>query len=326
VRHKSLILLAALAVAAVMLAVPASRASARPAGPAVGIAEQHATMFASPDWKRLGLADTRYLTPWDTLHDPRQLALLDNWIAAARAAHARVLIGFGHSLRTQQLAHTLPTAAEMESEFRALRARYPWVRDWLAWNEANSPGGLTEHRPQRAAQYFDVLARNCPGCRIVAADVIDVGNMAGWVTRFRRAAHHTPRIWGLHNYTDANHLRSTTTRRFLKLTRGQVWLTETGGVVLRRTYRGTRVLHTYRYGVKHAAAATVQALRLGCLSRRIKRVYLYHWEAPTPVTSWDSAFVDGRGRTRPAYTALRRWLRAANASRRGAPRRTVCGR
>src|SRR4051794_14940376 len=248
-------MLLALAVATAALALPASRADARPAGPAVGIAEQHPTMFASPAWQRLGLADTRYLTPWDTLHDPRQLALLDNWMATAHAAHARVLIGFGHSLRTQQLAHTLPTAGEMEREFRALRARYPWVRDWLAWNEANSPGGLTEHRPQRAAQYFDVLARNCRGCRIVAADVIDVGNMAGWVKRFRRAAHHTPRIWGLHNYTDANHLRSTTTRRFLKLTRGQVWLTETGGGGGPRPHPRAPAPRTHPHRPKHPAPA-----------------------------------------------------------------------
>jgi hypothetical protein len=105
-----------------------------------------------------------------------------------------------------------------------------------------------------------------------------------------------------------------------------VWLTETGGVVLRRTYRGTRVLRTYRYGVEHAAKATVQALRLGCLSPRIKRVYLYHWEAPTPVTSWDSAFVDGRGRTRPSYSALRRWLGTANASRRSTRKSIACDR
>jgi len=248
--------------------------------------------------------------------------LLDGWMAAARAAHAHVLIGFGHSLRTEQLAHTLPSPREFENEFKALRARYPWVRDWLAWNEANSPGGLTQHRPGQAARYFDVLARNCRACRIVAADLLDVGNTARWIKRFRRAAHHTPRIWGLHNYTDANHLRSTNTRRFLKLTRGQVWFTETGGLVLRRVYHGTRVLRTYRYGVKHAAKATVQALRLARLSPRIKRVYLYHWESPTPVTSWDSALLDGRGRTRPAYTALRRWMLTAKGPHHGPARPT----
>jgi polysaccharide biosynthesis protein PslG len=291
-----------------LLALPTSPASARRAGPLVGVGEQHATMFASPAWRQLGLRDARYLTPWDTLDDPYQLSLLDAWMTAARQAHVRVLVGFGHSMRSPQLAGRLPTARQFEVQFKRLRRRYPWVRDWLAWNEANSPGGLTEHRPREAAQYFDAIARNCHGCRVVAADVIDMPGMGRWIKRFRRAAHHRPRIWGLHNYVDANQQRSTGTRHLLALTRGQVWFTETGGLVLRRTYRGPRVLRTYRYGEQRAARSTAQALRLGCLSPRVKRIYLYHWEAPMRVTSWDSGLLDAGGRLRPAYSVVRRAL------------------
>ena len=42
-----------------------------------------------------------------------------------------------------------------------------------------------------------------------------------------------PRYWGLHNYIDANRARTTGTRRMLHAVKGQVWFTETGGIVAR---------------------------------------------------------------------------------------------
>jgi hypothetical protein len=303
---------------------PRPAQAVRRSGPLVGISEQKPQMFSSKPWKRLEVRDARYTTPWDTLEDPAQLALLDEWMAAARRARVRVLLGFAHSLRTAKLAHTLPTKRQFERQFKRFRKRYPWVHDWLAWNEANHPGALTETRPRRAAQYFDAVARNCSGCRVVAADVLDTRNMTGWVMRFRRHARSTPKIWGLHNYGDANGLKVRSTPRLLAITRGKIWFTETGGVVLRRDYRGRKVLRTYRYSLRHAAASTKHALELSCLSPRINRIYLYHWQPPWKVTNWDSGLLDRHGRPRPAFTVVKRWLnRAAWASRRGG-RRALC--
>ena len=288
------------------------------AGPVIGIGEQKPSMFLSGPWRQLGLRDARYTAPWDALDDPAQLALLDNWMAAARKAHVRVLLGFAHSLRTERLARTLPTPSEYARQFRRVRERYSWVRDFVVWNEANHPGALTAKRPRRAAQFFDAVVRNCPGCRVVAADVLDTPNMAGWIRRFRRYAHHRPRIWGLHNYGDANGLKVKSTPRLLRITSGRVWFTETGGVVLRRVYEGRRVVRTYRYSLRHAAESTAHALELSCLSPRITRIYLYHWQPPPTVTNWDSGLLDRRGRPRPAFASLRRWLtRSARAARHG---------
>jgi polysaccharide biosynthesis protein PslG len=322
VARRTLICLIAVALALVV----AAPASARRAGPVVGLGEQQAAMFTSKWFKRLEMRDARYLAPWDVLQDPHQLSLLDTWMAAARQAHVRVVLGFGHSFRTQRLARTLPSWRQFRSQFKAVGERYPWVHDFIVWNEANNPGALTANRPRRAAQYFDVAASSCRGCRLVAADLLDTSNMIPWAREFRRYARHTPRIWGLHNYGDANRMSVKNTRKLLSVTRGQIWFTETGGVVLRRVYRGKRVLHTYRYGARHAAAATKHALQLACLSKRITRVYLYDWLAPPKVTTWDSGMLDARGRRRPAYSVLRRWLdRSAQASRHGG-RRALCGR
>ena len=294
----------------VPLALLALAPSARAAGPVIGMGEQKPGMFSDPRFHRLGVRDVRYIAPWDVLRDADRLRWLDAWVATARLEGKRVLIGFQHSLRSRRLAHTLPTPVQFERQFRRLRARYPFVRDWIAWNEANHPVSLTAHRPRRAARFFDAIARNCRGCRIVAADVLDVSGMPAWIRAFRRHAVHRPRIWGLHNYGDTNRFTVKNTRALLAATRGQVWFTETGGLVLRREYAGKRVKRVFRYSVRHAARATAHALRLACLSPRIRRVYFYHWRAPRPVTNWDSAFIGPRGATRPAYRTLRRKLAA----------------
>jgi hypothetical protein len=306
-RIRTLQLALALLAMALCFALPSAAGAATRAGPVVGVGEQKPAMFQSKRWKALDLRLGRYIAPWDALEDPQQLALLDAWMASARRAHVRVLLGFAHSLRSPSLAKEAPTPRQFEREFKRFRARYPSVRDWLVWNEANHPASPT-----------------CRGCQVVAADVLDISNMTWWVQRFRRFARHAPRIWGLHNYGDANGLKTRSTPKLLALTRGKIWFTETGGVVVRRVYRGRRVLHTYRYSLRHAARSTAHALELSCLSPRIARVYLYHWQPPAKVTNWDSGLVDRRGRPRPSYRALRRWLsRSATAARRGG-RRALC--
>jgi hypothetical protein len=294
------------AVCAAMAWTPATASAARPV---LGIGEQKPEMFGDPRWERLGIRHVRYIAPWDVLHDPVHLERLDRWMAAARHARAKVLLGFAHSLRSERLAKTLPSTRRFRREFLRIRARYPFVRSFIVWSEANHPGALTWKRPRRAARFFDAVAGSCRGCRVVAADVLDDGGMVSWVRRFQRHARHRPRIWGVHNYGDANGFRTQGTRRLLAMTRGRIWFTETGGLVLRRTYRGGRVVDTYRYSKRHAARATRHILRLSCLSRRIRRVYLYHWQAPPTVTNWDSALLGSRGAVRPAYRTLRRWMR-----------------
>jgi hypothetical protein len=296
--------LAALALLAVW-----APAGASAAGPVLGIGEQKPEMFGDARWKKLRIKHARYIAPWDVLRDPVHLERLDRWMAAARRARARVLLGFAHSLRSERLARTLPTARRFGREFRRIRARYRFVRSFIVWSEANHPGALTWKRPRRAAQFFDAVARNCRRCQVVAADVLDDGGMTSWVRRFQRHARHRPRIWGLHNYGDANGFKSSGTRRLLALTRGRIWFTETGGLVLRRTYRGGRITGVYRYSLRHSARATRHVLRLACISRRIRRVYLYHWQAPPVVTNWDSAMLGPKGGLRPSYRALRRWQR-----------------
>ena len=288
-----------IAVATLALAAPAAKAA-----PLVGIGEQNPSMFSDPRWRALGLKDVRVIAGYDALHSDWQRADLDTYMAAAHAAGARVLLGFGHSRTTGKEDH-LPSVATFTKEFRAFRARYPWVKDYLTWNEANICGQPTCKNPERAARFYMSIRRYCKGCRIVAADVLDGSKLVSWVKRFAHTVGTTKVIWGLHNYIDANRFRTRGTKALLRTVKGDVWFTETGGIVERNN--GSPI--QFPESTAHAAKATNWVFKLAQLSRRVRRVYLYHWSPPPdPVPTWDSALVDAHDRPRPAYGVLQKWL------------------
>jgi hypothetical protein len=311
-RGRALPLLVAVALAVLACAAPAGALT-------VGIADNKADMFFDPRFEDSGVSHARMSVGWDALSSPWQAQEIDTWLTAAHAANVDPLVSFGHS-RTDR--RSLPTPERFLFEFRRFRARYPWVKEYAAWNEANHCGEPTCHRPGLVAAYYRNMRRDCPDCRILAAEVLDMPNMVSWVRSFRRAAGEEPRYWGLHNYIDANRRRTTGTRRMLRAVKGQVWFTETGGIVARKN----RHKVTFPESAVHAATATSYLFRkLVPLSRRVTRVYIYHWNADAPSATWDSALIGPTGRTRPAYKVVERVLheqarrRAARAARRPAP-------
>jgi hypothetical protein len=303
------LLCAALAAAMLLGLAGAAQAS----DPVIGIGEQNPSFFSNEHFTALGLRDVRVIAGWDALNSRSERAELDAYMAAAEEAGSRVLLGFGHS-RIRGRTRTLPSPARFRHEFLRFRARYPLVRNFLTWNEANHCGQPTCHRPERAARYFDVIASNCSGCRIVAADVLDTSRLAPWIAHFVRAARHRPRIWGLHNYIDANRFYTRGTRALLRAVRGEIWFTETGGLVERRN--NSRIL--FPGSTSHQARAMRFVFRLARLSpRRIRRIYVYQWTPAGPGATWDSALLGPDGAPRPAYEVLRSWLERSVARRAG---------
>ena len=280
----------------------------------IGIGQQTPEIFRSPAWFALNAPDVRYIAPWDVTSDPRERDKLDAWMAAADAAGARVLIGFQHSLRSARLAKTLPSRAAYRRAFRAVHDRYPQVRTWVPWNEANNAGSLTGGHPARAAAYYNIVRSICRGCDVVAGDVLDQRNLESWLTRYRRHLRYRPAIWGLHNYHDANARIPRSTKLMLRLTKGQLWFTETGGVVKMRV-QGRNGTTTKDYGIRAAAKSTRYVLNLSKLSRRITRIYLYHWLAPSRFTTWDSALTNHKMQPRLGYHTVKSWLRGARKAR-----------
>ena len=294
------------AVLLVALALPASANAAF----TVGFGEQRASMFADPNWQALGLKEARLVVGWDALTVSWQRAEVDAWVTAAQAAGARPLIALTRS-RTPSRARRIPTRAQYKKAFLEFRARYPLVKDYITWNEANHCSQPICHKPKTLAKYFDVMVENCRGCRIVAADLLDLASVTKFIPAFKKAVKHRPKIWGIHNYIDANRRTTVGTKRMLKLTKsGELWFTETGGVVKRNRSSPIK----FPQGVSHAADATDFVLRkLAKVSPRVKRVYLYHFSY-APENPWDSGILDRKGKPRPAYGVVQKWaLRAGYA-------------
>jgi hypothetical protein len=302
-RHRLLVLMVALAG---LLGVTAAAHAYE-----IGISEQKVGVWTDPRFEQLQIKQVRLLVYYDLVIQ-RDFRRYDRWMKNARARGAEVLLTINHHSRVNT---RLPSNAQYRRVVRILRKRYPWVRTWAAWNEANHPKQPTYDRPRRAAQYYNILRKDCHGCRIVAADVLDGSNMVPWVKKFRKVAK-KPRIWGLHNYGDSNHFRpmgATATKKLLRAVPGEVWLTEAGGIVrFGSSFRGgTR-------GEARAARAVKRTFRVARISPRIKRVYLYHWDADRIFYTWDSAFVAANGRARPALDVLRRELNRQRKGRRPA--------
>ncbi len=279
----------------------------------VGIADQKADLFTDPRFQGLGIRHVRRSIPWDAMRYGWQVAELDAWLNAAQAAGVTPLITFARS-RQSSRRHLVPTPAQIASAFRAFRNRYPWVTEFAASNESNHGGEPTFRRPDLAAKYYVAMKRACVSCKILAADLLDISNMVPWVRKFIRAAGHQPRYWGFHNYVSANRFQTKATRDLLRVTKGEIWFTEVGGLVKRRSsFRGKIKL---KEGSAHAAKVTRFIFqRLARMSPRIKRVYLYHWNAEGPRSTWDSGLVGTDGRPRPAFPVLQAQLRAQRAAR-----------
>ena len=82
------------------------------------------------------------------------------------------------------------------------------MKTFAPWNEANHVSQPTSKSPKRAAQYYDVLRKECKGCKVLAADVLDQSNVTSYLRSFIRYSHNRGRIWGLHNYKDVNRRQS----------------------------------------------------------------------------------------------------------------------
>jgi hypothetical protein len=282
------------------------------AGPAsakltVGIGEQNPSVFADKRWQALDAPDVRYVMSWDAIRrNGWELAELDNYMYWARQVDARVLITFGHSRRRGQELK-MPTRLQFIREFRKLRRRYPEVKTFQTWNEGNHGTQPTFTKPGKAALLYNSMRRTCPECTITAPSVLDAPNMTWWITRFKRKTRYPVRIWAIHNHIDANRHRSSGTRELLRITKGQLWFTETGGIV-NRWVDGRRVT---RYNQRNAVRAIRNIFNLAKINRRrITRIYMYHWIAPKERRPrWDSALVGRRGEPRPSLRTFQAQLR-----------------
>jgi Glycosyl hydrolase catalytic core len=283
----------------------------------VGISDQDASAFQDGRLKALGLREARLIVPWDAATS--EPAAVQAWLDAAAADGMAPHVAFGHL--AGEKCPSRPCQAPSRSQFRAaVRAfinRFPQVRTYTSWNEANHESQPTATAPVAVAGYYEELRSACPACTIVAADVIDSGSYVNWLRRFRAALTvPTPQLWGLHNYTDVTFGTTSGTDAALAAVPGTLWIEETGGIVVRRDGRGRELL---RYDETRAARAIDNAFEIAATRPRIARMYLYEWRA-APTSVFDSGLVRPDGTKRASYDELVAQLRSLASSSATTPR------
>jgi polysaccharide biosynthesis protein PslG len=298
---------------AVLLTAVALLAPAPSGAFVVGVADQSPALFANTYFQQLAPLRTRYITAYDSIFkDP---ATLDAWMTAAHDADMEVVVAFNPpaGMRCPNIGHAKGcrpvSAASYRRAFRAFRKRYPWVRIFQPWNEVNNLTQPTARYPDAVVTYYQIVKANCPGCTVLGADIQDLPNMAQYATQVLRAfrAHHvpTPRVWGLHNYTDTNRFvqdRNSSMRRAASLLPGKIWLTETAGLFRFQPQNARQSFRPSLARQKRAMQAIfAQAQRYRA---KVDRVYLYQWFASAPTNRWDSAILDAHGLPRPVFDVL----------------------
>jgi len=316
----ALVLMLRAAIMTLLVVLPLG-AEVAPANYRVGVSEQSAEMFATPAWQRLGLKRVRYLVPWDWAASGRQQAEVDAYMSAARTHGQDVLVTFtahrgcfnGRRYSRDRMCRA-PSANDYRTAVRAFDDRYPWVRTYAAWNEVNHVSQPTFGNPRLAVRYYRVLRREHRrrGFRVMAADVLDTANMHRYLRTFLRRARAHPRLWGLHNYQDVNDRTSADTRRMLRTVPGEVWLTETNGIV---KFENSP---QFRYSESRAARRTRWMFRLADrydsrrhgMRSRITRLFVYQWFGAPAGARFDAGLVNPDGSPRPAYFVLQARIRS----------------
>ena len=279
----------------------------------VGVGEQDASFFSDPLFSGLKIKRARYFPSWNVALKRREAVWLDIWVSEAQRTGVEPLISFTAALgsRCPKRPCKLPSVKQYKKAFKAFRKRWPQVKVVSPWNEANHRSQPTFRNPKRAAQFYNVVRSSCRGCKIVAADVIDEPNMESWLKTFKRYAKR-PKIWGLHNYRDTNLRKGQVTggtRRLVKTVKGQIWLTETGGIVKFVLPSGGTL---FKFSESRANKAIQRMFRLAKKYRsRIKRLYIYNWRQPTRSNRFDAGLVRRSGKARPGYKTVRRTLRTS---------------
>ena len=290
---------------ATMLVAPAAQAKAR-----VGLSEQNPAMFSQANWAKLKLKRVRYIVSWDYAKRGFERTEVFNFLTAAHAARQDVLVEFnarrgcftGRRYKKTKACRA-PSTTAYKKAVKNFRKEFPFVKTFAPWNEVNHLSQPTYRKPQLAARYYKAMKSACKKCKVMAADVLDSSDVRSYLRRFQRATKGKGRIWGLHNYKDVNRRQSKGIRNVSAVTKGQIWLTETGGFVQFKGSGG------FKYSLKRAAARTKYMFSLAKKYKRVKRIYVYRWFGEKRSARFDAGLVGPDGKSRPGLTQFRKSIK-----------------
>ena len=281
----------------------------------VGVGEQKAAMFDSPSWQSLKLKRVRYLVPWDYAKYRGQRDEVNYYMARALQSKQDVLVSFTArrgcyigNRYSKKKACRAPSTSAYKKAFLAFDKAFPWVKTYSAWNEINHKSQPTFKSPKKAAQYYNVLRKytRSKKIRVMAADMLDTGNLGRYLSTFKRHMKGSPKLWGLHNYGDVNRRRSSFTKQMLRSVPGELWLTETGGIV--------KLLPSFKSSPSRAKARTTDMFKLvnqydtkrRGMRSKITRLFVYTWFGEERSARFDAGLVNPDGSPRPAFSVFRK--------------------
>lgn len=299
----------------ILLGLLALGVSAPPASAIqIGISDQHASMFSEPLFAPLHMRYGRLVVKWNVaMLSKAEQQPVDDWLAGAAATGVEPHVAFGDPTYAAANRGKGPTPAKYKAAVRAFHKRWPQVRVFTPWNEETHSYEPTFKKPELAARYYEALKSVCPTCQVVAADLLDLPNMKSWLARFLETVRGEPRLWGLHNYRDAN--RNTSVKKswtlwLAKHVKGTIWASETGGITGLEQDGTGQIL--WSYSPTRAAKALKHLftlLKSPQLRSRVQRVYVYSfygtWDAQRKYNRWDSGLVGTDLKPRPAYDVLK---------------------
>jgi hypothetical protein len=280
-----------------------------------GIGDETAAMFANPLYKQLHTKIVRYIAPYDAAVRSYSLDKAIVFIHDAEAAHEKVLVAFYHSEYTPT---KLPSISTYQSDVKKFVKLFPRVKEYESWDESNrgnEPGQFSSPSAVAAAKYYQALLRVCRGCAVVGLDVLDqnyIGPTLNYIAEFKHEIYRLetvmPKIWGLHNYSDVNRLEGWRTRELIRALGGQVWLTETGGIVK----FGGGFPNRNGSGLTRAAKVLKFMFALAGAHSQIRRLYIYDWNGGTNSTRFDAGLTNAHEQPRQGYVVVCRQLHAGN--------------
>ena len=274
-------------------------------------------MFDHPDWQALELKRVRYIVPWDwaehdeligevgVLHGPGPAAQPGRARDLHRADAAASRTAAIRATRTAARRRPGPTARPSGASI----AQYPWVKTYSAWNEVNHKSQPTYRSPSLAVRYYEVLRKDCRSrnCRVMAIDLLDERNMSRYLARASAPAPRAARACGACTTTATSTAAARRSPELLRTVPGEVWLTETGGIVTLRPElpalgepRGEpHAGHVpARRPLRHAAARPSAPRSRGCSSTS--------GSARTASARFDAGLVDQDGSPRKALDTFAR--------------------
>jgi len=318
-RNLPTILTVAIVSSAVALGAIGEAGAAAPSAPrahaaasyAVGVGNESAKMFRNQQYLQLNTKIVRYIAPYDAVAHRYSLDQAITFIQGAEANHQQVLVAFYHSEYTPTV---LPSVAQYQRDVQKFVKIFRHVKQYQSWDEANRgniPHVLASPSAVAAAKYYQALIRVCKGCTVLGLDVLDAQNIGPtltYISEFKQEISRLetvmPKIWGLHNYSDVNRLESWRTRDLVSALGGQVWLTETGGIV----QFGGEFPNRNGSGLTRAAKVIKYMFALAGAIPQVKRLYVYDWTGGVGTTRFDAGLTNTHEQPRPGYVVVCRQL------------------